>query len=169
MSRSSSSDTIPLPSIAERVSSSTAVALHSASIPDSATSSTISSDNELDRVGRTSLAARPKLCSRKSSGTIIVPLDHPNVEIQNEEYPPEDARAMSPRGNSEETDKLSHDTRRAVQEQAKILQSGLSALAERIETVKADHDKLEKQNVALQDYIGGLTRSMSSTSTKSQK
>lgn len=52
---------------------------------------------------------------------------------------------------------------------ARILQSGLSALAERIEAVKAEHDKLEKQNVALQDYIGGLTRSMSSTSTKSKK
>lgn len=29
--------------------------------------------------------------------------------------------------------------------------------------VKSDHEKLEKQNVALQDYIGGLTRSMSRT------
>ena len=27
--------------------------------------------------------------------------------------------------------------------------------------VKHDHEKLEKQNLALQDYIGGLTRSMS--------
>lgn len=46
---------------------------------------------------------------------------------------------------------------------ARTLQSGLNALAEKIETVKSDHEKLEKQNVALQDYIGGLTRSMSRT------
>ena len=55
---------------------------------------------------------------------------------------------------------------------ARSLQSGLNALAERIESVKSDHDKLEKQNIALQDYIGGLTRSMSRTditSTKAKK
>lgn len=44
---------------------------------------------------------------------------------------------------------------------AMTLQSGLNALAEKIEAVKSDHDKLERQNVALQDYIGGLTKSMS--------
>ena len=49
--------------------------------------------------------------------------------------------------------------------QARSLQSGLNALAERIEQVKADHEKLEKQNMALQDYIGGLTRSMSTGSS----
>lgn len=46
---------------------------------------------------------------------------------------------------------------------ARTLQSGLNALAEKIELVKSDHEKLERQNVALQDYIGGLTRSMSRT------
>lgn len=54
---------------------------------------------------------------------------------------------------------------------AKTLQSGLNALAEKIEMVKSDHEKLEKQNLALQDYIGGLTRSMSKTdlTSKSKK
>lgn len=54
---------------------------------------------------------------------------------------------------------------------ALTLQSGLNALAEKIEVVKSDHDKLERQNVALQDYIGGLTKSMSRTdlTTKSKK
>jgi hypothetical protein len=33
-------------------------------------------------------------------------------------------------------------------------------IAESIELVRSDHDKLEKQNLALQDYIGGLTRSL---------
>jgi hypothetical protein len=35
--------------------------------------------------------------------------------------------------------------------------------------VKADHDKLERQNVALQDYIGGLTRSMSKNEIGAEK
>ena len=42
-------------------------------------------------------------------------------------------------------------------------QSGINALIERIESVKAEHDKLERNNNALQDYIGGLHRSMSRT------
>ena len=52
---------------------------------------------------------------------------------------------------------------------ARNLQSGLNALAEKIELVKSDHERLEKQNVALQDYIGGLTRSMSNTTVTSSK
>ena len=45
--------------------------------------------------------------------------------------------------------------------QVRKLQTGLVEIAESIEMVKQDHDKLERQNLALQDYIGGLTRSMS--------
>ena len=41
------------------------------------------------------------------------------------------------------------------------MQSSLAALAERIDEVKSDHDKLETENRFLQDYIGGLTRTMS--------
>lgn len=52
---------------------------------------------------------------------------------------------------------------------ARNLQSGLIAIAEKIELVKSDHEKLEKQNAALQDYIGGLTRSMSKTDIGSGK
>lgn len=44
--------------------------------------------------------------------------------------------------------------------QAKALQSSLQALAERIEAVESDHDKLASENKFLQDYIGGLTRNM---------
>lgn len=57
--------------------------------------------------------------------------------------------------------------------QAKALQSSLQALAERIDAVKSDHDKLEKDNKILQDYIGGLTRNMTkgemTRSTKARK
>jgi short coiled-coil protein len=45
--------------------------------------------------------------------------------------------------------------------QAKTLQSSLQALADKIDEVKSDHDKLESENKFLQDYIGGLTRTMS--------
>ena len=49
------------------------------------------------------------------------------------------------------------------------MQLNLLEIAESIELVKADHNKLERQNAALQDYIGGLTRSMSKTGTKTGK
>ena len=59
------------------------------------------------------------------------------------------------------------------QRQAKALQSSLQALAERIDAVKSDHDKLENENKVLQDYIGGLTRNMTKNemtrSTKARK
>ena len=48
--------------------------------------------------------------------------------------------------------------------QARTLQSSLAALAEKIDEVKQDHDKLESENKFLQDYIGGLTRTMSKDS-----
>jgi type II secretory pathway pseudopilin PulG len=57
--------------------------------------------------------------------------------------------------------------------QAKALQSSLQALAERIDAVKSDHDKLENENKILQDYIGGLTRNMTKSemtrTTKARK
>lgn len=42
-------------------------------------------------------------------------------------------------------------------------QAGLAALVEKIESVKTGHEKLERDNNALQEYIGGLTKSMSKT------
>lgn len=45
--------------------------------------------------------------------------------------------------------------------QAKTLQLSLQALAQRIEEVKNDHDKLESENRYLQDYIGSLTQTIS--------
>lgn len=63
-----------------------------------------------------SLPARPRLDSRQSSGTNIVPVAYPSIETRTEAYKPSDARAMSPRRSSEETDKLSQETRIAVQE-----------------------------------------------------
>ncbi len=44
---------------------------------------------------------------------------------------------------------------------ARSLQSSLAALADRIDAVRTEHDRLETENKFLQDYIGGLTRTMS--------
>lgn len=56
---------------------------------------------------------RPKMVSRKSSGTIIVPREHPRVELQegDEIFDQDDARAMSPRRNSEDLEKMSQEAR----------------------------------------------------------
>ncbi|KAJ5294449.1 Protein of unknown function DUF2205 coiled-coil [Penicillium antarcticum] len=80
---------------------------------------------------------------------------------------------MSPRRNSADLERLGKEARQTLQEQAKALQSSLQALAERIDAVKSDHDKLENENKILQDYIGGLTRNMTKSemtrSTKARK
>lgn len=95
-------------------------------------------------------------------------------------YPPGDARAMSPRRSEENVQKLFGDSRQSVQRYQSIShsnrvfalrdyshalerQAGLSALLEKVENVKTDHEKLERNNAALHDYIGGLTKSMSKT------
>lgn len=68
---------------------------------------------------------------------------------------------MSPRRNSEDIERLERGVRESLKAQARSLQSSLAALAEKIDEVKNDHDKLETENRFLQDYIGGLTRTMS--------
>lgn len=86
------------------------------------------------------------------------------IQKEKPEYPPNDARAMSPRRNSQDIEKLEQGVRQSLKEQARSLQSSLAALAEKIDSVKHDHDKLESENRFLQDYIGGLTRTMSKDS-----
>ena len=54
------------------------------------------------------------MSSRKSSGTIIVSRDAPDIEAEDEEYEDGDARTMSPRRTSEEVDKLEHSARQAL-------------------------------------------------------
>lgn len=57
---------------------------------------------------------RPRLGSRKSSGTIIIPRDSPQVELKEEEYDDGDARTMSPRRSSEEIEKMGQEARQAL-------------------------------------------------------
>ncbi|KAL9620314.1 MAG: hypothetical protein Q9160_005113 [Pyrenula sp. 1 TL-2023] len=144
--------------------------------PSASSSSSSLSDNDDGRVSRTTSrserassgwTSRPKMGPRKPSGSIIIPKNNVETELQNEDYPPDDARAMSPRRESADLERLGHEARQALKDQAKTLQSSLAALAERIDEVKSDHDKLESENKFLQDYIGGLTRTMSKSELSS--
>ncbi|MDI1490130.1 MAG: hypothetical protein OHK93_001330 [Ramalina farinacea] len=107
---------------------------------------------------------RPSLGSRQQSGSMIVPSNHPEIECKTpREFPPDDARAMSPRQSTENLDQMCGESRDKIQSSAIEHQAGLAALVEKIESVKTGHEKLERDNNALQEYIGGLTKSMSKT------
>jgi hypothetical protein len=67
-----------------------------------------------------------------------------------------DVRAMSPRRNSTEVDRLGEAARRDLIEQAKVLQTSLQAIVDRVETVKSEHEKLEGGNKFLQSYVRSL-------------
>ena len=85
--------------------------------PDSTRpSTTTSSDQESSNEDRRSRSlTRPNFTARKSSHTMLIPSDSPDVELKEEEnYPPGDARAMSPRRGPEETDKMFDKSRLAL-------------------------------------------------------
>jgi len=115
----------------------------------SSSSGSSSSKSESPRKPR---AERPRLTSRQKSHTIVVPKDGEVVQ-RIVSYPPDDARAMSPRRSSADVEKLSEGARLHLKEcvrpkestvvwltrlssQALTLQSSLAALAERIDEVK---------------------------------
>lgn len=45
-----------------------------------------------------------------------MPRDHPEIEIREEEFPLDDARAMSPRRNSADVERLVQEARQALTE-----------------------------------------------------
>ena len=104
--------TVPFPSIAvdplDRRSS------YSDDMSSTSSSSSVS-DSDMPR-GDPNKLARPRLGSRKSSGTIIIPRDSVQVELKEEEYDDGDARTMSPRRSSEEIEKMGQDARQALME-----------------------------------------------------
>src|SRR5947199_202652 len=57
-------------------------AMHTASL--SSSSSSISDTEQNERKAR---ADRPRMASRKPSASILVPRDHPEIEIEEEEFP----------------------------------------------------------------------------------
>jgi hypothetical protein len=136
-------------SIEEPVSQPAIIHAHS-SEPSPDSSAVVSEDD--DRGRSSSRLSRPKLGSRKSSGTMIVSRDAPTTVVDSD-FEDDDVRAMSPRRNSEEVDKLGEDARRDLIEQAQILQTSLQAIVDRVETVKSEHEKLEGGNKFLQSYV----------------
>jgi len=134
---------------------------HSHTDGDLSRQSSVSSSSEAENEGpRRSRTERPRM-GRQKSNTIIVPKDRATVHREPVDYPPDDARAMSPRRDSADVARIGKEARQNMKDHCQNLQSSLAALAERIDEVKSDHDKLENENKFLQDYIGGLTRTMS--------
>jgi len=83
---------------------------------DSSSSSSVNGDDS-SRASNPTLQ-RPKLGTRKSSGTIIVPREHPRVELKegDEVFDEDDARAMSPRRSSQDLEKMSQEARAQLNE-----------------------------------------------------
>jgi len=171
--------TPPFPSVSAHASS----PRPDSSYPDdmSSTSSAGSvSDPDLPKDDSVKLQIqRPRLGSRKSSGTIIIPRDTEEVELQDEEYDDGDARTMSPRRSSEEIEKMGQEARQSLIDpifprltfarQAKVLQASLMEIVDRVELVKNEHEKLEGGNKFLQSYIGELMQTSKITSAGAAK
>ena len=107
----SSSEASATPSLAEPSTATPTIAT-----AESNQTSLNSSDGEEDGRSRSnSRTLRPRLGTRKSSGTMIVPADHPDVEIKEESYPADDARAMSPRRSSADTERMVQEARQVAE------------------------------------------------------
>ena len=142
---------------------------HDADLADSSSTNSFGLSDGESPSRSNSKSQRPGLHHRRSSGTIIVPRDAPDIEVKDEEYDEGDARAMSPRRSSEELDRLEECARQALVEyvhiaswlflptstnvtfrQAQQLQATLLGIVERVESVKTEHEKLEGGNRFLQ-------------------
>lgn len=77
----------------------------------------------------------------------------------------DDARAMSPRRNSADLERMSQEAREQLQAHAKRLHDSLLQIFNRIEAVKEEHDKLDSNNKFLQKYIGDLMSTSKITSS----
>ena len=84
----------------------------------SSSSSSVHEDNGTHTLSSSQRLQRPKMTSRKSSGTIIVPREHPRVELKegDEVFDEDDARAMSPRRSSQDLEKMSQEARDQLSE-----------------------------------------------------
>src|SRR2546423_15532787 len=98
--------THPIPEL-----SSNPIADDVASLPSSAHSSS-EAENEAPQKPRLD---RPRLTARQKSNSIIVPKGADVVQTH-AEYPPDDARAMSPRRNSADVEKLGQEARQSLKE-----------------------------------------------------
>ncbi|KAH8788274.1 hypothetical protein F5883DRAFT_597845 [Diaporthe sp. PMI_573] len=135
---------------------------------DSSSASSIDQSNSPQIVAP--VPVRPRLPSRKSSGTIIVPRESAEaVEPTDVMIEPGDVRAMSPRRTSEDLEALGREARDELRRHAKALQESLLMIFNRIEAVKEEHDKLDSNNKFLQKYIGDLMTTSKITATSSSR
>ncbi|KAL8970459.1 MAG: hypothetical protein Q9183_001518 [Haloplaca sp. 2 TL-2023] len=111
---------------------------------------------------------RPKMTSRKSSDTMIIPRDAPTVAPK-KEFPPDDARAMSPRRSIEETDKIGGDAKSFIVQEQLNKQTALADLRTKVDSIRENADNLDSNNQAIQGAIGEMTRSLSNQSLPSKK
>ena len=65
---------------------------------------------------RRSRSGRPPMAGRPKSSSIIIPKDRDVFQRDHPDYPPDDARAMSPRRNSHDLEKLSESARESLKE-----------------------------------------------------
>lgn len=107
---------IPVPSLHEPIST--------AAIMSSPTFSSHSSSDEAS----SSKLQRPKLGSRKSSGTMIIPRESQQVEMDEseEEYDEGDVRSMSPRRTVEAVEQLGQHARQSLIEYAAPFSSSIT-------------------------------------------
>ncbi len=144
-----------------------------------------SSSSSGDQPTHSPTPLRPKMPSRKSSGTLIVPRDSDAVGPVEMRIDPGDVRAMSPRRTSQDIEMLGRETRNELRRcataqqwenrleandgdrHAKALQDSLLTIFNRIEAVKEEHDKLDNHNKFLQKYIGDLMSTSKITASSS--
>ena len=119
------------------------------SATSSVDSSATASEDDSSRPNNHRLS-RPKMGSRKSSGSMIVSREAAVSVVDDDDIEDGDVRTMSPRRNSDEVDRLGEAARRDLIEQAKVLQTSLQAIVDRVEEVKSEHEKLEGGNKFLQ-------------------
>ncbi|EMC98706.1 hypothetical protein BAUCODRAFT_30984 [Baudoinia panamericana UAMH 10762] len=154
-------NTIPAIAVPSHHTSAPSPPLHSPA--PSVDSSALASDDE------TLHFTRPKMGSRKSSGSMIVSREDAHNVVVDQDIEEGDVRSMSPRRNSAEVDQLGEAARKDLIEQAKVLQTSLQAIVDRVEEVKSEHEKLEGGNKFLQSYIGELMQTSKITSSAPPK
>lgn len=137
-----------LPSLAEP----TLHAIHHARPTLSSSNSSAVASEDDERMEDDARRGRPKMGSRKSSGTMIVSRESATTVVDTD-LDENDVRTMSPRRNSAEVELLGEEARKDLIEQAKVLQMSLQAIVDRVETVKSEHEKLEGGNKFLQSYV----------------
>ncbi|KAK3694444.1 hypothetical protein B0T22DRAFT_71436 [Podospora appendiculata] len=139
--------------------------------PPSMERSDSSSASSIDQSIIAPVPIRPRLPSRRSSGTMIVPRDDFVVGPVDLQVGPDDVRAMSPRRTTQDIETMGQEARAELQRHAKALQDSLITLFNRIEAVKEEHNKLDNNNKFLQKYIGDLmtTSKITASSSRTKK